>query len=364
MKTSNNIHFHWRLIQTGEDELVTSTSETKANQAAFSDLKSQGDFCKIAEELGIESVLVDINYGKPDPTILATALSRQTNDFGYIIAVRSGLLSPTLLTQQINTVSTLSKNKIYLNIVAGHSPAEQATYGDFLNREERYERTDDFLNICTQFWNNNGSVDVDGKYIQVEKGLLKTPFVSQNSKRPFIFVAGGSQPTIDLTLKYGDCWMQLGNTVEYFQDKLDPILSAGKSVGLRFSIICRETNEEAVMIADQLFKNTEQNADKQKEFISNSDSLSFKQNFDLTKEDWPSPNLWVGAVKTIGPTGIAIVGSYEEVAQKIMEYKAIGVSHFIFSGWPKQEEMIRFGKHVMPLIRTIEKSKQLTEVNE
>lgn len=364
MKTSDNIHFHWRLIQTGEDELSTNKSQANANKAAFPDLKSQGDFCKIAKDLGIDSVLVDINYGKPDPTILTTALSRQTNQFGYIIAVRSGLLSPTLFTQQINTLSTLSKNKIYLNVVAGHSPAEQATYGDFLNREERYERTDDFLNICTQFWSNNGSVDLDGKYIQVEQGLLKTPFVSSNAKKPFIFVAGGSQPAIDLTLKYGDCWMQLGNTIENLQDKLDPILNVGKSVGLRFSIICRETNEEAVKIADQLFKNTEQNADKQKSFISKSDSVSFKRNFDLSKEDWPSPNLWMGAVKTVGPTGIAIVGSYEDVAQKIMEYREIGVTHFIFSGWPKQEEMIRFGTHVIPLIRTIEKSKQLTAVSE
>ncbi|MCJ8288566.1 MAG: LLM class flavin-dependent oxidoreductase [Crocinitomicaceae bacterium] len=364
MKTSDNIHFHWRLIQTAQNESAIINIPNNANQAAFPDLKSQGEFCKIAEDLGIESVLVDINHEKPDPTILATALSRQANEIGFIIAVRSGLLSPTLFTQQINTLSTLSKNKIYLNVVAGHSPAEQATYGDFLNREERYERTDDFLNICTQFWNNNGSVDVDGKYIQVEKGLLKTPFVSETSKRPFIFVAGGGQPTIDLTLKYGDCWMQLGNTVEYLQDKLDPVLSAGKSVGLRFSVICRETNEEAVIEAQQLLKSTEQNADKQKSFITKSDSESFKRNFELSKEDWPAPNLWMGAVKTVGPTGIAIVGSYEEVAQKIMEYKAIGVSHFIFSAWSKQEEMIRFGTHVMPLIRTIEKSQQLIEISE
>ncbi|PCJ38524.1 MAG: hypothetical protein COA99_11775 [Moraxellaceae bacterium] len=112
MKTSDNIHFHWRLIQTAQNESAIINFPNNANQAAFPDLKSQGEFCKIAEDLGIESVLVDINHEKPDPTILATALSRQANEIGFIIAVRSGLLSPTLFTQQINTLSTLSKNKI------------------------------------------------------------------------------------------------------------------------------------------------------------------------------------------------------------------------------------------------------------
>jgi alkanesulfonate monooxygenase len=358
MSDHNSIHFHWRLVQGGEESGSGMVAQNDAGKAALPDMELQGDFCKTAEDLDIESVLVDINYGKPDPTLLTTALSRKTSKLGFIIAVRSGLLSPTLFTQQINTLSTFSNGRIYLNVVAGHSPTEQKYYGDFLPHNERYARTDDFLNICKQFWDGDRPVNLDGKYMKVENGILKTPYVSDQSKRPYIFIAGGSQPAIDLTLKYGDCWMQLGDTPENVQQKVAPVVAKGISAGLRFSVICRPTNEEAVSAANQLIANTTQEGAQLHQFVAKSDSQSIKSNHALAEEEWPSPNVWTGAVKAIGPTGIAIVGSYEEVASKFMEYKQAGVTHFILSGWSKLEEMKRFGTHVIPMIRELEKTQK------
>jgi alkanesulfonate monooxygenase len=59
-----------------------------------------------------------------------------------------------------------------------------------------------------------------------------------------------------------------------------------------------------------------------------------------------------------GPTAIALVGSTEEVASALLEYKSIGVSQFIFAGWPKLEAMLYFGRAVLPLIREKERSMQ------
>jgi alkanesulfonate monooxygenase len=50
------------------------------------------------------------------------------------------------------------------------------------------------------------------------------------------------------------------------------------------------------------------------------------------------------------------VGTPEEVASAIMDYKAMGISQFIFSGWPKLEEMKRFGRDVVPLVRDKERA--------
>jgi alkanesulfonate monooxygenase len=348
------IHFHWRLLESGDTDKGINVWQNNEGKSAMPNLELQSNFCNTAEQLGISAVLVDISYAKPDPILLTTALLHTTNTLGFIIAVRSGLLSPTLFTQQINTLSTFSNQQIYLNIVAGYSPNELKTYGDFLDHDQRYERTAEFLDICTQFWSNNGTVNLDGNHLKVTHGKLNTHYVSEFSKRPFIFIAGGSQPAIDLTLKYGDCLMQLGDTLQNIKSKIQPILAKGKAAGLRFSIIARATNQEAIAVASQLQTESMQYWETQNQQVQESDSESIQTNYKQTNQEWLSENLWTGAVKTIGPAAIALVGSYEEVATRIFEYKQIGVTHFILSGWPKQEEMRCFAKNVLPLIRKME----------
>ena len=39
-----------------------------------------------------------------------------------------------------------------------------------------------------------------------------------------------------------------------------------------------------------------------------------------------------------------------------MAFKRAGISQFILAGWPKQEEMVRFGETVLPLVRQLEQA--------
>jgi len=63
-----------------------------------------------------------------------------------------------------------------------------------------------------------------------------------------------------------------------------------------------------------------------------------------------SPNLWAGVGLVRGGAGTALVGSPEQVAARIGEYAELGLSHFIFSGYPHLEEAYRFAELVFPLM--------------
>ena len=63
------------------------------------------------------------------------------------------------------------------------------------------------------------------------------------------------------------------------------------------------------------------------------------------------PNLWAGYGLVRGGAGTALVGSHEEVADRIAEYHALGLDHFILSGQPHLEEAYWFGEGVIPLLR-------------
>jgi alkanesulfonate monooxygenase len=73
--------------------------------------------------------------------------------------------------------------------------------------------------------------------------------------------------------------------------------------------------------------------------------------FDAAAEEWLTPTLWTGAVRVFGSSSLVLVGTPEEIASALFDYRAAGVTQFIFSGWPKLEEMQVFGREVIPLVR-------------
>ena len=175
------LRFHWRLVQRGEG--AGASPQRVAEEAALPALAEQIAFCRAAEESGIDSLLVDFNLGKPDPMMLALPLARATRQLKLMVAHRPGLMSPALFVQQVNTFSVLAGGRITLNLVAGHSPAEQRAYGDGLDHDERYGRMDELLAVCRAFWAREGPVGFQGSCYRVEEGRLNTPFADRDGGR-------------------------------------------------------------------------------------------------------------------------------------------------------------------------------------
>ena len=353
------LRFHWRLPQGGERPGASRAHQASLAESGLPDLDHQIQFARAAEASGIDSLLTDFGWSKPDPILLAAAIGMATTGIRFIIAHRSGLTSPTAFVQQINTLSTLINGRFSLNIVAGHSPEEQRGYGDLLAHDERYERTEEFLAVCRAFWRNDGDVNFSGKHYAIEHGRLNTPFLSADRTFPELHIAGNSPAAQRLSISQGTCWMRLADTPARLATELRHVLQSGKEVGLRCSIIARPTREEAVLAARALVAAAGSQFDdkgKEGEFVTRSDSVSIKAVHELANTEWLTRGLWTGAVRSHGAAAIALVGSPSDVASALLEFGSIGVSQFILSGWPKLDEMLFFGRHVLPLIREREQA--------
>jgi alkanesulfonate monooxygenase len=349
--------FHWRLLQGGEGSGDTRGQAAALSRTGMPDLARQIEFCKLAEDCGIAGVLTDFGISKPDPLVLTAALGLATDKIEFIIAYRSGLICPVSFTQQINTLSAMIGGRISINVVAGHSPAEQRAYGDFLTHDERYSRTEEFLTICNGLWAGNEPVNFHGAYYTVENAVLNTPYLSPARQSPELFIAGNSRQAQETTIRQGTLWMRMADTPSNVAREVAPVIAAGREAGLRCAIICRETREEAITAAYALVAGLDRNAgDRAREsgFHEASDSVCVKTSHELADVAWPTPFLWTGAIPTHGPATAAIVGSPVDVAAAIIEYERAGVSQFIFSGWPKTQQMRFFGDHVLPLVRRAE----------
>jgi alkanesulfonate monooxygenase len=354
------LKFHWRLLQGGERSAITRTTGSSETSTGLPDLEAQIDFCRKAEEAGIHGLLTDFGASKPDSILLATALGLATTKIEFIIAYRSGLIMPTSFVQQLNTLSSLIGGRLSLNIVAGHSPEEQAYYGDFLPREQRYARTAEFLELCLALWRRKGPVTYDGQFYRTKDTRLGTPYVANQRACPEIFIAGGSDEAQELAKRCGTLWMRMGDIPENLRVSNQRVLAAGKEVGLRMAVIARPTHAEAVRAAHELVATLDrslQEREKEAEFVKKSDSVSIKAIYQMAdKDEWPASYLWRGAVRTHGPATVCLVGSPEELACVFMEYKKVGITQFILSGWPKLEEMAYFGTHVLPIVREKERA--------
>src|SRR4051812_39686481 len=159
----DSLRIHWSLPIDGE-----KSRASLATRSGIPDLQAMMEFCRTAEAAGIDSLLTPFGFHMPDPVPVVGALAAKSRSIKFLIAYRPGLISPTLFTQQINTLSHLAQGRISLNFIIGTSPAEQGYYGDFAGHDERYARAAEFIQICRALWKTSSGVTFSGSHYRIE----------------------------------------------------------------------------------------------------------------------------------------------------------------------------------------------------
>lgn len=360
-----NLRFHWMLPKSGEVNLTQGQTPQEAaryriqytsdnSPAARPEMEGWTYFAGAAEAAGIESVLIAFNNYEPDPILISCALGLATSRLKFICAYRSGLLQPATLVQQLNTLSTLIDGRLALNIVAGSSSVEQHGYGDFLSHDERYARADEFLAVCNGFWRNDGEVNFAGKYYRVEQGKLHTPFLAPDRTAPEIYISGHSESAERLALTQGSCLLRAADAPDKLRPAVVRVREQGIEVCLRMCIICRETRAEAISVAESLLPAHEIPRLERSLAVKDDSQMYAEASGVDEKAKWLTRSLWTGLVPYYGPVWTTLVGTPSEIAAALLEYKDIGVTQFIMSGWPEVDEVVAFGREVLPLVREAE----------
>jgi alkanesulfonate monooxygenase len=359
------LRFHWMLPKAGEVTDGPQTVQAAAcyrtqitsisSPASRPDMKGWGRFAEQAERAGIESLMACFNRYEPDPLIVCCALGLATKKLKFIVAYRSGLTQPPIFVQQMNTVAALIGGRIALNIVAGSSMAEQRSYGDYLLHDERYARAEEFLAVCDSFWRSGAEVDFDGRYYRVEKGKLHTPFLSPKRRSPEIYVSGHSENAERLARAQGSCWLRVADNPSKLRTSVARLRQIGVEVCLRMSVLCRPTREEAIKVAESLLP---ERGDSRRERVLavKDDSQMHREAAALKENHWLTRSLWAGLAPHYAPSWTTLLGTPQEIAEALLEFKAIGVTQFMLSGWPELDELETFGREVLPLVRRAEEN--------
>ncbi len=352
-----SLRFHWFLPTNGGDgrQVVGGGHGVSAGAAGRpATVPYLGQVARSAEQLGFEAALTPTGAWCEDAWVTTAMLSSLSERLKFLVAFRPGLTAPFLAAQMAGTFQNLSGGRLLLNVVTGGESHEQRMFGDFLDKDGRYERCDEFLHIVRALWRGE-TVTFDGRHHSVEDAVL----AQRPDPLPEIYFGGSSPAAGRVAAKHADVYLTWGEPPAAVAEKVDWIKGLAKEEGreLRFGIrlhtIARDTSAAAWAEADRLLAGIDdEQVARVQEGLRRSESVGQQRMLELnggSKDDLEiHPNLWAGVGLVRGGAGTAMVGSHSEVADLVEQYAAVGIEEFVLSGYPHLEESYWFGEGVLP----------------
>ncbi|HEY2242367.1 MAG TPA: LLM class flavin-dependent oxidoreductase [Streptosporangiaceae bacterium] len=360
------IHMHWYLPTNGDSRDIVGSGGGHERDvpwgAQFREptVDYLGQIARSAEQLGYEAVLTPTGTWCEDAWITTAALSQVTTRLKFLVAFRPGFISPTLAAHQAATFQRVSGGRLLLNVVTGGDSADQRQFGDRLDHDQRYARTDEFLAVLRGV--SQASPDrpfsFSGQYYDIEDASIDfAPW-----GRPEIFFGGASPAAEQAAARQVDVYLAWGETPAQIAERLDRMreraAQAGRELrfGIRLHVLSRDTSDAAWAEASQLLDRISPERIRQaQELLAVSESVGQHRMSALHQGRRDqleiSPNLWAGYGLVRGGAGTALVGRHDEVADRIEEYHKLGIDHFIMSGQPHLEEAYYFAEGAMTALR-------------
>lgn len=305
-----------------------------------------------AERMGYDSILSITTHRNYEPFVATSFLAAHTQRIKFITAVRPGFTHPTWVAQQAATFQEMSNDRLYLNIVTGSHEGELRALGETLGKAERYARTDEFFDVLKLCFKGE-PFDYEGRYYSVTQGGLPQPI----TREPLLFMGGSSDDGVAVAGRHAQVHLSYSETPPMIAETVarvsDEAARHGRAVefGMLISVIARETSQEAWAETDRILDNLDPaKVQAYRRFVATRNSVgearvqSLSRGTDLNDRESLKiyPNIWAGANRT------TLVGSYAEVAERIEEYAAQGVKHFLIGGRPSMNSIVEFGEGVMP----------------
>ncbi len=346
---------HWFLPTAGDSRDVAGFGPTVSRRPPT--LRYLTQVAGAAEQLGFDAVLTPTGTWCEDAWLSTAALIGATERLRFLVAFRPGSVSPTLAAQQAATFQRLSGGRLLLNVVTGGDPAEQRSFGDHLDHDQRYERTAEFLQVVRGAWSGT-PFDLDGAHYRVEGATVLAP----PEPTPPVFFGGSSPAGKAVAAAHADTWLMWGEPVAAAAAEVAVVramaAARGRTVeaGIRLHVITRDRASDAWAEAERMVRAMpEATVAAAQRRMGSTESTAQRRMVALHGGDRDDlvvgPNLWAGFGLVRGGAGTALVGSHDEVAERLVEYHAAGFDHVILSGQPHLEEAYWVGEGVLPELR-------------
>lgn len=340
--------------------LVVSTVEQRTDWS----LEYNQELAQTAERAGFEYALSQIRftagYGaeyQHESVSFSQALLHATTKLKVLAAILPGPWNPAVVAKQLATIDHISGGRIGINIVSGWFKDEFTAIGEpWLEHDERYRRSKEFIQALKGIWTED-NFTFRGDFYRFNNYTLSPKPLQK--PHPEIFQGGSSRAARDNAASVSDWYFTNGNTPENLKVQIDDIKAKTAKnnhdvrIGVNAFIIARDTEEEAkAVLADILEHAHVEAVHAFGDAVKQAGKASPEGEGNWAKSTFEDLVQYNDGFRT------NLIGTPEQIAQRIVELKSIGVDLVLAGFLHFIEEVEYFGKKVLPLVREIEARQQ------
>ncbi|WP_241586528.1 dimethylsulfone monooxygenase SfnG [Rosenbergiella epipactidis] len=318
---------------------------------------------QIAENAGFDYALTQIRFtagygaeNQHESVSFSQGLLGATQKLKVIAALLPGPWNPTLAAKQIATISHLTAGRIAVNIVSGWFRGEFKAIGEpWLDHEERYLRSEEFIRCLKGIWQEE-RFSFNGDFYRYRDYVMKPKPLSP---LPEIFQGGSSRAARDMAARVSDWYFTNGNDLDGIRRQVDDIKHKASAnqhsvrIGVNGFVIARDTEEQAQQVLNEIIAKANPRAvEGFAAEVKNAGSASPEKEGNWAASSFDDLVQYNDGFKT------NLIGTPQQIAERIVALKRIGVDLLLLGFLHFQEEVEYFGREVLPRVRELERQEQ------
>jgi alkanesulfonate monooxygenase len=314
-------------------------------------------FAQTHEAAGFDRILVGHWSDRPDGFLVTALAGLSTKRIRFLLAHRPGFVSPTLAARKFATLEHLLEGRLAVHIISGGSNSEQRRDGDWLDHDERYARSDAFLEVVRRTWTSEEPFDIANDFYRAEQA--RSAIRPQQQPHIPIWFGGSSDAALRVAGRHADVFALWGESLDQTRDTIQRVREEAAKEGRqpRFSVsfrpIIADTEEAAWAKANEILERARELASGYT-FSPKPESVGAQRLRETAaKGDIVDKRLWTGIARLVGGghNSTALVGTPEQVADALLDYYDLGVSHFLIRGFDPVNDARDYGQALIPLTR-------------
>jgi len=314
------------------------------------------------EDGGFDRVLVAQHSTGPDSFIITSYAAAHTKRIGFLLAHRPGFEGPALAARRLASIDHFSEGRLAVHIITGGADDEMQRDGDFLSKEERYQRTHEYLSVVRKIWTSPTPFDHDGKYYHY-KGAFSEVKPLQKPHLP-IYFGGSSDIAVEVAGKHADVYAFWGEPLAAAAQTIATVRKSAarhnRPIGFSLSLrpILAATEEAAWARAARIRERTIALREQAGRPICGHVPPNVGSQRLLAaaaQGERLDKRLYTGIAAVTGAAGnsTSLVGTPEQVADALLDYYDLGVTTFLIRGFDPLEDAIDYGANLIPLVRQL-----------